>query len=90
MNDNTKRQPLVWPLRDTVYRIIIADSSGCGKPDTAFKKIFIRQELKALQVFKDTSLCENINLKLPVKFVGGDSSYRWNWYYINSPKSFFF
>ena len=81
MDDSTKRQPLVWPIKDTTYKIIIADSSGCGKADTAFKKIFVRQELKAILNFKDTVLCQNESLNIPVKFVGGDSSYNWQWFF---------
>ena len=89
MSDSTKRQPLVWPLKDTIYKIIIADSSGCGKPDTAFKKIFVRPYPTSKLQFKDTAVCDNSMLKIPVKFVGGDSVYQWQWYFVNPDKSFF-
>jgi hypothetical protein len=55
MNDASIRQPLVWPHRDTVYQIIIGDSSGCGAPDTAYKQIFTR--IKA--DFTANDICES-------------------------------
>lgn len=42
MNNPNARSPLIYPDRDTLFRIVISDSSGCGDPDTAFKQIFIR------------------------------------------------
>lgn len=51
MNDSNVRQPWAWPIRDTLYKIIIADSSGCGAPDTAYKQIFIRKPLKLTLAF---------------------------------------
>jgi PKD repeat protein len=81
MDDSTARQPIVSPTRDTIYKLIIADSSGCGEADTAFKTIFVRQKLQAFLDFKDTSLCNNQNLSIPVTFVGGDSSYSWQWFF---------
>ena len=87
MDDSTKRQPIVWPLKDTIYKIIIADSSGCGKPDTAFKKVFVRAYPKAKLKFSDSVVCENNPIKVPVNFEGGDSNYTWQWYFVNSDKS---
>ena len=55
MNDPSLRQPLVWPIRDTVYQIIIGDSSGCGAADTAYKKIFT--SIKA--DFTANDICES-------------------------------
>ena len=89
MSDSAKRQPLVWPLKDTIYKIIISDSSGCGKPDTAFKRIFVRPYPTSKLQFKDTAVCDNSMLKIPVKFVGGDSVYQWQWYFVNPDKSLF-
>jgi hypothetical protein len=90
MNDSSLRQPLVWPQITTTYKIIIADSSGCGAPDTAFKMIKVNRPLKINLAFTDTALCENSLLKIKTDFIGGDSSnYQWQWYYINSPKSWF-
>jgi hypothetical protein len=90
MNDSTLRQPIVWPETTSKYKIIIADSSGCGAPDTAFKEIIVRPDLKSFFQFSDTFLCENASLKIPVIFKGGDSTnYKWQWFLVNSPKSFF-
>ncbi len=89
MDDSTKRQPWAWPIRDTIYKIIIADSSGCGKPDTAFKTIIVRAYPEARLAFKDTVICDNTNLKVPVLFEGGDSNYTWRWYFVASPKLWF-
>ncbi len=98
MTDSTARQPFVWPIKDTVYKIIIADSSGCGEADTAFKQIYIREPIKLSIVFYDTIVCDTSLLKLPMVFAGGDSAnYQWNafnisastnvWNLINSGKS---
>jgi PKD repeat protein len=89
MDDSTKRQPWAWPIRDTIYKIIIADSSGCGKPDTAFKTIKVRAYPKARLVFADTIICDNDNLKVPLLFEGGDSNYTWRWYFLASSKLWF-
>ena len=89
MDDSTKRQPWAWPIKDTLYKIIIADSSGCGKPDTAFKTIKVRAYPKARLAFNDTVICDNTNLKVPVLFEGGDSNYTWRWYFVASPKLWF-
>jgi len=64
----------VWPIKDTIYKIVIADSSGCGEPDTAFKKVFVKPSPKSSLQFNDTLLCENIPLKIPATFSGGDST----------------
>jgi len=90
MDNPNLRQPKVWPSKDTVYQIIIGDSSGCGAPDTAYKKVLIRPALKAILDFTDTSLCSSSPLNLIVNFSGGDTiGYSFKWYYINSPKSWF-
>jgi PKD repeat protein len=87
MTDSNLRQPWVWPTKDTTYKIIIADSSGCGAPDTAYKKIILRKPLKLTLGFNDTIVCDtNSFLKIPVHFDGGDSSnYYWQMYSIVSP-----
>lgn len=78
MTDSTARQPLAWPTKDTTYKIIIADSSGCGAPDTAFKQIYVRNPLKLTIAFKDTTVCDTSMIALPMSFDGGDSSnYHW-------------
>ncbi len=90
INNTSLRQPIVWPLKDTTYKIIIADSSGCGKPDTAFKKIFVRQYPKTLLKFTDTAICQNLLLKIPAKFTGGDSNYHWQMFFVTPTKWFFY
>lgn len=89
INNISYRQPLVWPMKDTLYRIAIADSSGCGKPDTAFKKVIVRPFPKSKLQFNDTIVCENKLLKIPAVFSGGDSVYQWEWFFVNPDKSFF-
>lgn len=85
MNDSNLRQPLVWPLKDTTYQIIIDDSSGCGEPDTAYKRIILRQPLKLRLAFIDTVVCDTSLLSLPMYFNGGDSAnYRWKTFNINA------
>ncbi len=90
MNNASVRQPLVWPDKDTIYRIVIADSSGCGKPDTAFKKIFVRDNPKAIIAFNDTIVCSNYELNIPARFEYGVArGYKWKWYFVNPSGSFF-
>ena len=90
MDDSTKRQPIVWPTQNTTYKIIIADSSGCGKPDTAFKKIIVRPALKTVLAFKDTIICGDEALRVPYYFTGGDSiNYKFQWYFVSNPKLWF-
>jgi hypothetical protein len=90
MSDSTLRQPFVWPQITTTYKIIIADSSGCGAPDTAYKIITVRKPLKVIPSFTDTAICENAPMNIRVRFTGGDSTnYQWEWFFLNSPKSWF-
>ena len=89
MSHSTLEQPLGWPTKDTIYKIIIADSSGCGDHDTAFKKILVRTYPTAHLQFTDTAICGNAVLKIPVAFAGGDSNYTWQWYFVFSKTSFF-
>jgi hypothetical protein len=87
MNDSTLKKPWVWPSKTTTYKLIIADSSGCGKPDTAFKKIIVRWPLKVSVVSKDTGVCDSKPIKLPAWFSGGDSLYyQWRWYAVSKSK----
>ena len=90
MDDSTKRQPIVWPIKNTTYKIIIGDSSGCGAPDTAFKKVIVRPALKTVLAFKDTTVCGDGALRVPYYFTGGDSvNYRFQWYFVSNPKLWF-
>lgn len=78
MDDSTQRQPWAWPIKDTTYKIIIGDSSGCGAPDTAYKKIIIREPLSLTLAFNDTMVCDTSLINLPMQFSGGDSvNYHW-------------
>ncbi len=87
MNDSTLKKPWVWPSKTTTYKLIIADSSGCGKPDTAFKKIIVRWPLKVSVVTKDTGVCDTKPIKLPAWFSGGDSlNYQWQWFTVSKSK----
>lgn len=88
IEDQNKRQPLVWPDKDTIYRIIISDSSGCGKTDTAYKRILIRPYLKSILGFSDSLTCGGTLLSIPARFEGGDSNYNWTWSFV-SGKSLF-
>jgi PKD repeat protein len=88
MSDSNARQPIVWPLKDTTYKIIIADSSGCGEPDTAFKRIILRQPLKLSLAFYDTTVCDTSPLLLPLNFSGGDSAnHQWKAFNISPSKT---
>ena len=90
MDDSTKRQPIVWPTQNTTYKIIIGDSSGCGNPDTAIKKVIVRPALKTVLAFSDTNVCGDGALRVPYFFTGGDSvNYRFQWYFVSNPKLWF-
>ena len=90
MDDSTKRHPWAWPIKDTLYKIIIADSSGCGAPDTAFKKVIVRPALKTVLAFNDTTVCGDGALQVPYYFTGGDSvNYKFQWYFVSNPKLWF-
>jgi hypothetical protein len=90
MADSNHRQTMAWPKTTTTYKIIIADSSGCGAPDTAFKKVIVRNPLKINLSFNDTSICQTGKLIVPFQLMGGDSvNNYYQWYFISSPKSWF-
>ncbi|MCB9250867.1 MAG: T9SS type A sorting domain-containing protein [Flavobacteriales bacterium] len=81
------REPFVWPLKDTTYRIIISDSSGCGSTDTGYKKIVVRPHPRSI-LTSDTLVCSNNPIIIPVLFTSGDSNYHWSWYYVTPSKWF--
>jgi PKD repeat protein len=90
MSDSTQRKVTVWPYKTTNYKIIIADSSGCGAPDTSYKRIIVHRPLKVNLPFTDSLLCFSNAISIPVGFTGGDSlNYSWKWYYVNTPKQWF-
>lgn len=87
MDDSSLKKPWVWPTQTTTYKLIIADSSGCGKPDTAYKTIKVRKPLKVIVPFTDTALCNASVFKIPAWFTGGDSlNYAWQWYAVSQSK----
>jgi gliding motility-associated-like protein len=80
MDNPNARSPLIYPDRDTLFRIIISDSSGCGEPDTAFKQIFIRPKAQ-IQTQTLVNACWGLPVNLTANFTQGDSSqYRWTWF----------
>ncbi len=81
LKDSTARKTPAWPDKTTRYKIIIADSSGCGMADTAFKTIVVRK-LPSIQFHtpKDTGVCIGGRMPLIASFHGGDSlGYSWQW-----------
>lgn len=85
LSSATNRETVVWPLKDTIYRIIISDSSGCGEIDTGYKKIVVTKRPRSV-LERFTMVCENSPIKIPVAFENGDSNYHWSWYYVSSSK----
>ncbi|MCZ2131444.1 MAG: hypothetical protein LC109_14415, partial [Bacteroidia bacterium] len=80
MDDSSSRTPWIYLEKDTVFRIVISDSSGCGEPDTAFKQIFIKSNPKII-TDRLVNICNNTNITLSAQFKNGDSSaYKWTWY----------
>lgn len=86
LKDSTARETSAWPDKTTRYQIIIADSSGCGAADTAYKTIFVRKDLKiSIRSSTDSGICKGGRVQLIANFEGGDSSnYNWNWVGIES------
>ena len=84
MNNSNARSPLIYPDRDTIFSIIISDSSGCGDPDTAFKQIFIRPKVQ-IQTQNVVNACWGSPVNLAANFTQGDSTqYRWTWFNADS------
>ncbi|MBX2986210.1 MAG: hypothetical protein KF882_09630, partial [Bacteroidia bacterium] len=82
MGDSTSRTPKVLALQDTVFRIVISDTSGCGEPDTAFKRIIIRNNPK-VDITDSFKVCLNEEVALSASFRNGDTlGYKWTWYNI--------
>ncbi len=85
MQDSTNYKTKTWPNKTTRYTIIIADSSGCGAPDTAYKTVTIRKDPKInILTKKDTAVCLGATVPIIASFQQGDSSsYSYNWYSIS-------
>ncbi|MCC6720833.1 MAG: gliding motility-associated C-terminal domain-containing protein [Bacteroidia bacterium] len=78
LSDSTARKTIAFPNGTTTYRVIISDSSGCGKTDTAYKTVYVRPPLKILT--SDTVLCKDSKTLLKIKPTGGigkNYSYKW-------------
>jgi gliding motility-associated-like protein len=72
MNNAGSRTPLVWPDTSTRYTIIIADSSGCGAPDTASILISVRPApLIAATNSRDSLVCLGTTAVLRARFASG-------------------
>lgn len=78
VQDSTKNRTVTLPIQKPVrFRIIISDSSGCGKTDTAYKWILPMQSLKIQNL--DTNVCRGHSL-LSFKAGGGlPVSYQYQW-----------
>ena len=89
MADSTAQITRVWPEVTTRYKLIIADSSGCGEADTAFKTIIVRKDLDiAIKAIPDSALCRGGSATLIADFTGGDSTnYSWDWIAMTSSGS---
>lgn len=92
MQDSTARETLAWPDVSTTYKIIIADSSGCGVADTAFKTVFVREALSVrMHTPADTTVCIGGQMPLIASFHGGDSlSYQWQWVSVDALNNYNF
>ncbi len=83
MNDSTLRNPLIAPTIDTIYQIIISDSSGCGAPDTAVVSVKIRPSPTFVSSSQsDTLVCRKNDVTLRNSFEGGTGTYYVTWYQI--------
>src|SRR5690606_28464985 len=81
MRDSSLRKTAIWPDTSFTYEIIIADSSGCGAPDTAYKIIQVRNPPRVKINELDTAYCLGANFSLSADFENGDSSaYNWTWW----------
>lgn len=80
VDDSTARTTKAYPTESTRYRIIVSDTSGCGRPDTAYKTVYVFDPYSRLN-FKDTAICHGESLSIKAAFLNGDSnSYSWEWW----------
>lgn len=78
--DSTLKTTTAYPDKTTKYRIIISDSSGCGKIDTAYKMVYLKPPLKITDLPQDTQICKNdvVYYKIsPNGGLGNNYSYKW-------------
>jgi hypothetical protein len=80
MDDSTLRQPRVWPEKDTVYTIIIGDSSGCGAPDTADIRVSVRSSPEfASSSQSKQNVCKGELVRFDVAAQNGTGNYSVKW-----------
>ena len=80
VTDSTAKSPTAFPIKTTTFRVIISDSSGCGKIDTAFKTITVRPPLKINALPKDTTVCKDNRPIFKLIPSGGlPSGYAYQW-----------
>ncbi len=76
--DSTARKTITKPVvKPTRFRIIISDSSGCGKIDTAYKWVYPMQPIKIQ--YRDTTYCRG-TAKVKYNVTGGlPLAYQYQW-----------
>jgi hypothetical protein len=80
VQDSTAKTTLAMLIKTTRYRIIISDSSGCGKIDTAYKTITVRPPLEIKGLPKDTAICKDSRPIFKLIPSGGlASGYTYQW-----------
>jgi len=69
VQDSTARQTYFTGLKTTKLKITISDSSGCGKPDTAYQTITVLPPPMVQN--PDTVVCANTPIQIVAKSTGG-------------------
>lgn len=85
VTDSNARITNTLPLTETTtFRIIISDSSGCGKTDTAYKTITVLAPISIDSANATLELCngDHVNFNLSAK--GGLGTYDFKWKLIDS------
>lgn len=85
VTDSSARVTNTLPLTETTtFRIIISDSSGCGKTDTAYKTITVLTPINIDSANATIELCKGdlVNFNLSAK--GGLGTYDFKWKLIDS------
>lgn len=78
--DSILKTTTAFPDKTTKYRVIISDSSGCGKTDTAYKMVYLKPPLKIKGLPLDTHVCKNDQVYLKIKPNGGlGNNYSFEW-----------
>ncbi|MCC6722131.1 MAG: hypothetical protein IT243_08000 [Bacteroidia bacterium] len=78
--DSTLKTTTANPDKTTKYRIIMSDSSGCGKIDTAYKMVYLKPPLKITDLPQDTQICKNDEVYFNINPNGGlGNNYYYKW-----------